>query len=71
MCQAYILTRHSCDVIARFPRVFFSNEALNVVLSSSELYVQLDVTLDVTLESSKIVKLALNWVATNQSDAIK
>jgi hypothetical protein len=27
--------------------------------------------LDVTLESSKIVKLALTWVATTQSDAIK
>jgi hypothetical protein len=26
--------------------------------------------LDVTLESSKIVKLALTWVATTQSDAI-
>jgi hypothetical protein len=25
----------------------------------------------VTLESSKIVKLALTWVATTQSDAIK
>jgi hypothetical protein len=27
--------------------------------------------LDVTLESSKIVKLALTWVATTQSDAIE
>jgi len=26
---------------------------------------------EVTLESSKIVKLALTWVATTQSDAIK
>ena len=71
MSHAYILTRHSCDVIARFPRVFFTNEALNAVLHSSELCVHLDVILAVTLESSKTVKLALNWVATNQSDAIK
>jgi hypothetical protein len=27
--------------------------------------------LDVTLESSNMVKLALTWVATTQSDAIK
>jgi hypothetical protein len=41
--------------------------ALNV-LHLSELSDQLDVT----LESSKIVKLALTWVATTQSDdAIK
>jgi hypothetical protein len=40
---------------------------LNAVLLLSELSDQLDVT----LESSKIVKLALTWVATTQSDAIK
>ena len=45
---------------ARFRRVFFENEALNAVLNSSDLSDQLDVT----LESSKIVKLALTWVAT-------
>ena len=48
------------------PRFFF-NEALNAVLHLSELSDQLDVT----LESSKVVKLALTWVATTQSDAIK
>jgi hypothetical protein len=48
--------------------VFFSlNEALNAVLHLSELSDQLDVT----LESSKIVKLALTWVAATQSHAIK
>jgi hypothetical protein len=52
---------------ARFRRVFFENEALNAVLNSSDLSDQLDVT----LESSKIVKLALTCVATAQSDAIK
>jgi high-affinity Fe2+/Pb2+ permease len=40
---------------------------LNAALLISELFDQLDVT----LESSKIVKLALTWVATTQSDAIK
>ena len=60
-------TRQSCDANARFSRVFFRNEALNAVLHLSELSDQLDVT----LESSKIVKLALTWVATTQSDAIK
>jgi hypothetical protein len=50
-----------------FPAFFFGNEALNAVLHLSELSDQLDVT----LESSKIVKLALTWVATTQSDAIK
>ena len=60
-------TRQSCDANARFPRVFFLNEALNAVLHLSELSDQLDVT----LESSKRVKLALTWVATTQSDAIK
>jgi hypothetical protein len=40
---------------------------LNAVLLLSELSDQLDVT----LESSKIVKLALTWVVTTQSDAIK
>ena len=42
-----------------FPRFLF-NEALNAVLHLSELSDLLDVTLD----SSKIVKLALTWVAT-------
>jgi hypothetical protein len=60
-------TRQSCDANARFPRLFFLNEALNAVLLLSELSDQLDVT----LESSRIVKLALTWVATTQSDAIK
>ncbi len=60
-------TRRSCDANARFPRVFFLNEALNAVLRLSDLSDQLDVT----LESSKIAKLALTWVATTQSDAIK
>jgi hypothetical protein len=60
-------TRQSCDANARFPRVFFWNEALNAVLHLSELSDQLDLT----LETSKIVKLALTWVATTQSDAIK
>jgi hypothetical protein len=60
-------TRQSFDANARFPHVFFLNEALNAVLLLSELSDQLDVT----LESSKIVKLALTWVATTQSDAIK
>ena len=48
-----------------FPAVSF--EAMNAVLSLSELSDQVDVT----LESSKIVKLALTWVATTQSDAAK
>ncbi len=61
--------RQICDAKARFPRVFFGNEALNAVLHLSELSDQLDVTL--VLESTKIVKLALTWVATTQSDAIK
>jgi hypothetical protein len=40
---------------------------LNAVLHLSELSDQHDVT----LESSKMVKLALTWVATTHSDAIK
>ena len=60
-------TCQSCDTNARFPRAFFRIEALNAVLHVSELSDQLDVT----LENSKIVKLALTWVATTQSDAIK
>jgi hypothetical protein len=39
---------------------------LNAVLLLSELS-----ELDATLESSKIVKLALTWVTTTQGDAIK
>jgi hypothetical protein len=50
-----------------YPAFSFRNEALNAVLHLSELSDQLDVT----LESSKIVELALTWVATTQSDAIK
>jgi hypothetical protein len=46
---------------------FFQNEALNAVLHLSQLSDQLDVT----LESSKIVKLTLTWVATTQIDTIK
>jgi hypothetical protein len=42
-------------------------EASNAVLLLRELSDQLDMT----LESSKIVKLALTWVTTTQSDAIK
>jgi hypothetical protein len=57
-------TAASCDANARFPRDFFWNEALNAVLHLSELSDQLDVT----LESSKRVKLDLTWVATTQSD---
>jgi hypothetical protein len=60
-------TRQSCDANARFSRVFLLNEALNAMLHLSELSGQLDVT----LESSKKVKLALTWVTTTQSDAIK
>jgi hypothetical protein len=60
-------TRQSCNANARFSHDFFCNEALNAVLHLSELSDQLDVT----LESSKVVKLALTWVATTQSDAIK
>jgi hypothetical protein len=60
-------TRQSCNANARFSRVFFIKEASNAVLLLSELSDQLDMT----LESSKIVKLALTWVATTQSDAIK
>ncbi len=60
-------TRQSCYANARFSRVFFLNEALNAVLLLSELSDQLDVT----LETSKVVKLALTWVATAQNDAIK
>ena len=59
--------RQSCDAIARFPCVFFSNEALDALLHLSKLSDQLDVT----LESSKILKLALTLVATTQNDAIK
>jgi hypothetical protein len=66
-CNRAVRTRQSCDANARFSRAFFRNEALNAVLHLSELSNQLDVT----LESSKIVKLALNWVATTQSDTIK
>ena len=60
-------TRQSCDANARFSRVFFSNEVLNAVLHLSKLSDHLDVT----LESSKIVKLAVARVATTQSNAIK
>ena len=60
--------RQSCDANAHFAHgLFFLNDAVNAVLHLSELSDQLDVT----LESSKIVKLALTWVATTQSDAIK
>jgi hypothetical protein len=65
---AHARTRHSCEANARFP---FQNEALNAVLHLSELSDQLDVTLASELESSKIVKVALAWVATTQIDAIK
>jgi hypothetical protein len=58
------------NVNARFPRVFFWNEALNAVLLLGELH-ELSDQLDVTLESSKRVKQALTWVATTQSNAIK
>jgi hypothetical protein len=61
---AHARTRDSCDVNAR---VSLYNEALNAVLHLSEPSDQLDVT----LESSKMVKLALTWVATTQSDALK
>jgi hypothetical protein len=44
-----------------------SSLSYNTVMYLSELSEQLDVT----LESSKIVKLALTWVAMNRSDAIK
>jgi hypothetical protein len=64
---ARVRTRQSCDANARLSRVYFSNEALNAVMHLSEISDQLDVT----LESSKIIKLALTWVATTQSDAIK
>ncbi len=60
-------SRQSCDANARFPRVVFLNEALNAVLHLSELSDQLDVT----LESSKIVKPTLTWVVTTQNEAIK
>jgi sulfur relay (sulfurtransferase) DsrF/TusC family protein len=53
-------------VTLAFP-AFSLNEGLNAVLHLSELSDQLDVT----LEGSEIVKLALAWVATTQSDAIK
>jgi hypothetical protein len=46
---------------------FLLKRSFNAVLLLSELSDQLDVT----LESSKIVKLALTWVATPQSDEIK
>ena len=65
--RARARTRQSCDDNARFSRVFFLNETLNAALHLSELSDQLDVT----LESSKRVKLALTWVAMTQSDAIK
>jgi len=42
------------------------------LVRKSDLHLsELSDQLDVTLESSKIVKLALTWVATTQSDAIK
>ena len=46
---------------------FLLKRSLNAVLHESELSDQLDVT----LESSKVVTLALTWVVTTQSDAIK
>ena len=64
--RARARTRQSCDANTRFARAFIRNEALNAVLLLSELS-----DLDVTLESSKIVKLALTCVATTQSDALK
>ena len=60
-------TRQTCDVNARFSRVFFRNEVLNAVLFFSDLSDHLDVTLG----SSKIVKLSLTWVVTTQRDVIK
>jgi hypothetical protein len=48
-----------------FRAFFLKNEALNSVLHLRELSNQLDLTLG----NSK--KLALTWVATTQSDAIK
>jgi hypothetical protein len=45
----------------------FSFETLNTSLHLNDLSDQLDVTLGI----SKIVKLALTWVVTTQSDAIK
>ena len=52
---------------ARFPAFSFEMKLEMAGLHFSELSDQLDVT----LESSKIVKLALTWVATTQGDAIK
>jgi hypothetical protein len=56
----YIYKREREVIIARVP---------GSVLSSSDR--EISKQLNVTLESSKIVKLALTWVATTQSDAIK
>jgi hypothetical protein len=41
------------------------------LLKCSAAFDELSGKLDVTLERSKIVKLAVNWVATTPSDAIK
>jgi hypothetical protein len=58
-------TRQSWDANARFSRVFFWSFEYNLYLS------EVSDQLDVTFERSKRVKLALTWVATTQSDAIK
>jgi hypothetical protein len=60
-------TRQKCDANARFSRVCFGNEALIAVLHLSEICDQQDVT----LESSKIVKLAITWVAATRCNQIK
>ena len=58
--------RHPDDN-AHFSHVFFEMKLQMTGLYFSELSDQLDVT----LESSKIVKLALTWVVTTQRDTIK
>ena len=55
--------RQICDANACYSRVFFSYEVLNEVLNEVLYLSEHSDQLDVTLESSKIVKLAAHWLS--------
>ncbi len=60
---AHTDNRQICDANACYSRVFFSYEVLNEVLNAVLYLSEHSDQLDVTLESSKIVKLAAQWLS--------
>jgi hypothetical protein len=67
---ARALTRQSFETNAGFSRACVSNQVLKCSAAFKYYLCELSDQLDVTLESSTVVELALSWVATTQSDAI-